>query len=160
MLEPDAAADPLERRVAVAELVDGVRPATEAEADELRPHHDQQRAADQRVDEEHVPEERRVREDERHQKGADRADESSREQEEEVRVVDEHQAQVAPAVPEGRQLRLALPRMEGDRQLADLEASPRRPDHHLRGELHPGRLQGEQREARRAGRRACRSVRR
>ena len=36
--------------------------------------------------------------------------------------------------------------MKRDRQLADLETAPRRPDHHLRGELHPGRLESEHRK--------------
>ncbi len=53
---------------------------------------------------------------------------------------------MAPAVAERRELRLALPRVERDRQLADVEARARRPDNHLRGELHPGRLQRERRE--------------
>ena len=146
VLELDPTAPALERRIAVTELIDGVRAAAQAEADELRPDHDEQRATDQRVDVEAVPEERRAREDEQHQEEADRADERSGEQEQEVRVVDQHQAQRAPTVLERRQLRLSLPRMEGDRHLADLEAAPGRSDHHLRGELHAGRLQVEHRE--------------
>src|SRR4051812_27931860 len=53
---------------------------------------------------------------------------------------------MAPAVPERSELRLSLPRMKRDRQLANLEASPGSPDHHLRRELHPGRLQSEHRK--------------
>ena len=56
----DAPAHPLQQPIAVAELVDGVGAAAEAEPDELRADHDEQRAAD-RVDEVQVPEERGVR---------------------------------------------------------------------------------------------------
>ena len=143
VLEPDAAPDPLERRIAVAELVHGVGPAAEAEPDELRADNDEQRASDQRVDVELAPEDRRVRKHDPHEQHANRADQHAGEQEQEVRVVDEHQPEVTPAVPEGRELRLTLAGVESDRQLADLEAAARGADHHLGGELHPGRLKGE-----------------
>ena len=48
-----------------------------------------------------------------------------------------------PAVPEARQLGLAFSRVVLDRDLGDLELLLRRPDHHLRGELHPRRAQIE-----------------
>ena len=51
-----------------------------------------------------------------------------------------------PAVPERGQFGLSLSRMKGDRQLADLEAAPRRPYHHLGGELHPRRLETKHRQ--------------
>ena len=50
---------------------------------------------------------------------------------------------MTPAVAERRQLRLAAARVQCDRNLADVELRLRCPDHHLGGELHPGRAQVE-----------------
>src|SRR5207302_1264521 len=100
-LETDPAAPALERRVAVAELVDGVRAPAKPQADELRSDDHQQRGAHQRVEVEAVPEERDVGEHARHEGDAERAEEHAGKEEEEVRVVDEHEAEVTPAVPEG-----------------------------------------------------------
>ena len=58
-------------------------------------------------------------------------------------AVHEQEAQVAPAVPEARELRLALARVVVDRDLLDLEPLLARADHHLGCELHPGRPQVE-----------------
>src|SRR5205814_2155006 len=60
VLEADPRARSFEPGVPVAELVDGVRAPAQAEADELRADDDEQRAADQRVDEEAAAEDRRV----------------------------------------------------------------------------------------------------
>ncbi len=50
---------------------------------------------------------------------------------------------MAPAVPEARELRLALARVVVDRDLGDLEPLLARADHHLGGELHAGCAQIE-----------------
>ena len=142
VLHADAPGHPLQQPIAIPELVDGIGAAAEAEPDELRPDHDEQRAAD-RVDEVQVPEERSVHEGEPHQERAQRSEHEAGDQEEEVGLVDEHQPQRPPAVPERGELRLSLSRMEGDRQLPDLEAAPGRPDHHLGGKLHPRRPETE-----------------
>ncbi len=60
--------------------------------------------------------------------------------------VDEQEPQVPPAVAEARELRLAAARVVLDRELADVELLLRGPDHHLGGELHPGRAQVEPRQ--------------
>ena len=65
---------------------------------------------------------------------------------------------MAPAVPEARELRLALARVVVDRDLLDLEPLLARADHHLGCELHPGGPQVEARQ-RRAPDRAHAAVR-
>ena len=58
-------------------------------------------------------------------------------------AVQEHEADVAPGVPEAVQLRLADARVVVDRHLADREPAPIGLEHHLGGELHPGRVEVE-----------------
>ena len=53
---------------------------------------------------------------------------------------------MAPAVPEPRELGVPPAGVVLDRQLPDLEVRLRGPDHHLGGELHPGRAQVECRQ--------------
>ena len=60
-----------------------------------------------------------------------------------ARAVQEHEANVAPGVREAVQLRLPDPRVVVDRNLADRHAAAIRLEDHLRGELHPGRVQVE-----------------
>ena len=51
-----------------------------------------------------------------------------------------------PAVAERRELRLAAAYVQRDRLLADVEVRPDRADHHLRRELHAGRVEVELRQ--------------
>ncbi len=67
-------------------------------------------------------------------------------EEEEAGAVDEHEAEVPPAVAKRRELRLAAAYVQRDRLLADVEVRAHRPDHHLGRELHPGRLEVEPRQ--------------
>src|SRR5580765_4572679 len=60
VLEPELGDAAIEPGVRVAEMVDGVDAGAEAEAEELRADHDQERTADQRVDPKRVPEDRRL----------------------------------------------------------------------------------------------------
>ena len=60
-----------------------------------------------------------------------------------ARAVQEHEADVAPGVAEAVELRLADARVVVDRDLADREPAPVRLEDHLRGELHPGRVEVE-----------------
>ena len=53
-------------------------------------------------------------------------------------AVDQEEAQVPPAVAPGRELGLALSPVVLDRELADVQAGLRRPDHHLGCQLHAG----------------------
>ena len=70
----------------------------------------------------------------------------SRDDEQEVRVVHEDEAQVSPTVAKRRQLRLADARVELDRELPHVQLLARRANHHLGGELHPDRAEIERRE--------------
>src|SRR5438067_9395774 len=99
MLKLDALAEPLEPGILIAELVHGIRAAAETEPHELRANDYEQRTADERVDEERVSEHGGSSENESHQDHSHGSNDCSWEQEEEVRVIYEHQAQVAPAVP-------------------------------------------------------------
>ena len=60
-----------------------------------------------------------------------------------ARAVQEHEADVAPGVAEAVELRLADARVVVDRHLADGESAAVRLEHHLGGELHPGRVEVE-----------------
>src|SRR5262249_27979103 len=60
-----------------------------------------------------------------------------------TRAVQEHEADVAPRVAEAVQLRLSDPRVVVDRDLADGEVTSIGLEHHLGGELHPGRVEVE-----------------
>src|SRR5262245_6691182 len=136
VLEPELLNAALEPGIVVAEVVDRVDAAAEAEADELRADDDEQRAADDRVNLERVAEQRHVRDPGRQRQRAEESDEESRQQEEERRVVHEHQSEVAPAVREGVELGDAAALVQRDRELGYAEARFRRADHHLRRELH------------------------
>ena len=91
----------------------------QAEADQLRADDHQQRAADQRVDEQPAAGDGHVGEHEQHQDAPSAEQDEPGNEEQEGRAVDEHQPQVPPAVAERRELRLAAARVERDRQLAD-----------------------------------------
>jgi len=62
--------------------------------------------------------------------------------------VQKHEAKVTPAVAKGVQFRLADPRVVLDRHFADAQAPLRGLQDHLGCELHPGRLELEQRDRR------------
>src|SRR5207247_3827991 len=105
----------------LTEVIDGVRPPAEPEADQLRADHCEQRAGDQRVDVEAVTDDRDVAEHEPHHERTEAEEQEAGQNEQESRVVDEHQTKMAPAVAERGELRLAAARMKRDRQLTDLE---------------------------------------
>ena len=63
-----------------------------------------------------------------------------------ARAVEEHEPHVPPGVAEAVELRLADARVVVDRDLAHPEAAAERLEDHLRGELHPGRVEVERRE--------------
>ena len=63
-----------------------------------------------------------------------------------ARAVEKHELHVPPGVAEAVQLRLADPGVVVDRDLTHAELAPERLEDHLRGELHPGRVQIEGRE--------------
>ena len=60
-----------------------------------------------------------------------------------ARAVEEHELDVPPGVAEAVQLRLADARVVVDRDLAHAELAPEGLEDHLRGELHPGRVEVE-----------------
>ena len=146
MLQPEPSLHAIEPWIGLAHLEDAERAPTQAEAHHLGAHDDQQRAHDQRVDEELTTEERHMREDGDHRQRAEHRHHRAGDDEQEGRAVDENEAQMAPTVTQRRELRLAGPRVILDRELADVESPARRMDHHLGGELHSRRAQIEDRQ--------------
>ena len=63
-----------------------------------------------------------------------------------ARAVQEHEADVPPGVAEAVELRLADARVVVDRDLAHGQPAAVRLEDHLRGELHPGRVEVERRQ--------------
>ena len=72
-----------------------------------------------------------------------RSEQRARHDEEVGRAVHEQEAQVAPAVAEARELRLAAARVVLDVDLGDRQVLLGGADHHLGGELHAGGAQVE-----------------
>ena len=146
VLEPEARPHAVEPRILLVHEVRAVGVRAEPERHHLGPDDHQQRAGDHGVQlplaAEHVDLQQRDERDDRPDDEQQRAG-----QHEQVRgAVHEQEAQVAPAVLEARQLALAAARVVLDRELADVEVLLRRPDDHLRRELHPGRPQVQARQ--------------
>ncbi len=93
-----------------------------------------------------TPKEVQTSPDKRHDQRADAGQHRARHDEQMRGAVHEQEAQVAPAVAEARQLRLAAAGVVFDRELGDSQFLLGGPDHHLRGKLHTGRAQIEARQ--------------
>ena len=81
--------------------------------------------------------------DEHDDERANAREQGARNDEQVVGAVHEQEAQMAPAVPEARELRFAFAGVILNRDLADGEVLLRRADDHLGRELHAGRPQVE-----------------
>jgi len=98
VFELEARAHPLEELVALAHEVDAVGPGDQPEGDELDPDDDQQRGRDLGVNVEGPAEDRRLRQHGDIDQYAEDDHHAPRDDEQELRAVDQHQPQVAPAV--------------------------------------------------------------
>ena len=143
MLEPVARPHRVEPGVLLAHEIGAVGVRAQPEGEDLRADDREQRAADQGVDVPAAAEEVDLREDEHADERAERGEHGPRQDEEVGRAVHQQEAQVAPPVAEARELRLAAARVVLDLDLGDLEVLLGGADHHLGGELHPGRAQVE-----------------
>ncbi len=99
----------------------------------------QQCAGEQRVNVPLATENRQPCEHDQLDRRADSGHHGSREYEQVVRRVDEQKPEMPPAIAETGELRLASSGVILDRELANHELLLGRADHHLGGELHPGR---------------------
>ena len=112
----------------------------------LEADHDHRRRAHQGVHVEgHPADAERVRGHDRADDQARRQQHQARQEEQPARAEQQQEPQVPPAIPPGVQVRRPAPAVLGQRgrHLGDPLAGQRRLDHHLAGELHPGRLQVE-----------------
>ena len=141
------AAGPLDEGVRLAEMDGGERAGEDPELHDLHPEQDREHEQEERVDLPGAAEDRHraCREHERAEHPEHEQDQPGDEVEP-ARAVEQHELHVAPRVAEAVQLRLADARVVVDRDLAHAELAAERLEHHLRGELHPGRVQVERRE--------------
>ena len=144
VLEPQLRPEPLDQRVGLVEVEHRVAASEDSELDDLRADQCRQAADDHGVDVEvDTAEVDRAGREREHHHQPECEQQQAGDHEEERRAVDEHEAQVAPAVAPGVQLRLAGARVVVDRHLADRDLALGGLEDHLGGELHAGRVQVE-----------------
>ena len=143
VLEPEARAHRVEPGVLLTHEVGAVGVRAEAEAEHLGADDREQRTADQRMDVPAAPEDVDVGEHGDRDQRAERPEQRARQDEQVGRAVHEQEPQVAPAVTEARELRLAAARVILDVHLGDPQMLFGGADHHLGRELHARRAQIE-----------------
>ncbi len=152
VLEAETAPLALEPGMLHAHEVGAVGLRAQPKREHLRPYDHQQRSGDHRVQVPLAPEQLEPREDCERDQHAEQRHHGAGHDEQPGGAVDQQEAQVAPAIPVARELRLALARVVADRDLGDHEAFLACSDHHLGGELHArcAQLKRRQRERRTA----------